>query len=302
VPAFDPRFSARVTITPSLTSISTVGISHQYPALRAGPLPGMVLSAPGFPFGDTQLQRAFQASQGVEVSLPAEVTLTANGFLSLWSGMTDLTSLCIQVMPPTTPPPTDPNATPPAVPYVCPDDQPVHGRAYGVELLVRRPLSKRLAGWLSYTLSRSTREAHFATLSGDIAAANVASEFDRTHILNAILAYDLGLGWRAGGRFVFYTGSPYSDLSGNVPVPPYNNHRGPSFFRLDLRLEKRWSLGKDRSVAFVLEGLNVTLSREVIALGLQCMGDMTPQGGTTQCEHGLFGPITIPSVGVEAFF
>jgi hypothetical protein len=302
VPAFDPRLSARVTLTPRLASISTVGIAHQYPALRAGPLPGMVLSAPGFPFGVTRLQRAIQASQGVEISLPADVTLTATGFLSLWSGLTDLTSLCIQVMPPTTPPPTDPNATPPQVPYVCPDDQPVAGRAYGGELLVRRPLSRRLAGWLSYTLSRSTREAHFATLSGDIAAANVTSEFDRTHILNAILAYDLGLGWRAGGRVVFYTGAPYSQLAGNVPIPPYNGYRVPSFFRLDLRLEKRWSLGKDRSVAFVLEGLNVTLSQETSPLGLQCMGDMTPAGGTTQCTLGRLPPLTIPSVGVEAFF
>jgi hypothetical protein len=302
VPAFDPRLSARIAITPNLASISTVGISHQYPALRAGPIPGLVLSASGFPFGDTELQRAVQASQGLEVALPAEVTLTANGFLSLWSGLTDLTSRCIQVMPPTTPPLTDPNATPPTVPYVCPDDQPVHGRAYGVELLIRRPLSKRLAGWLSYTLSRSTREAHFATLSGDTAAATVDSEFDRTHVLNAILAYDLGRGWRAGARTVVYSGAPYSDLAGNVPVPPYNNHRGPWFFRLDLRLEKRWSLGKDRSIALVFEGLNVTLNREVSPLGLQCIGTMTGQGGTTQCTQGRLGPLTIPSIGVEAFF
>jgi hypothetical protein len=257
--------------------------------------------SPGFPPGDTHLQRAIQASQGIEVSLPAEVTLTANGFLSLWSGLTDLTALCIQVMPPATPPPTDPNA-PPTVPYVCPDDQPVNGRAYGLELLVRRPLSRRLAGWLSYTLSRSTREAHFATLTGDTAAAYVNSEFDRTHVLNAVLAYDLGAGWRTGGRFVFYSGAPYSELAGNVPIPPYNGHRGPSFFRVDVRLERRWSLGKDRSIDLVIEGLNVTLSREASPLALDCIGTMTDQGGTTQCTHGQLGPLTIPSVGVEAFF
>ena len=125
---------------------------------------------------------------------------------------------------------------------------------------------------------------------------------DVTHVLNAILAYDLGLGWRAGARFVFYSGAPYSDLSGNVPVPPYNDHRGPAFFRLDVRLEKRWSLGKGRSIAFVLEGLNVTLSREVSPLGLDCIGTMTAQGGTTQCTQGRLGPLTIPSIGVEAFF
>jgi hypothetical protein len=302
VPALDPRLSARIAVTPKVASITTLGISHQYPALRVGPIPGLILSVPGFAFGDTQLQRALQASQGVEVSLPADFTVTATGFLSLTSGLTDLTSLCIQIMPPVTPAQTDPQAAPPTMPYVCPDDRPVDARAYGLELLVRRPLTRRLTGWLSYTLSHATREEHFVTLSGADASAKVTSEFDRTHVLNAVLAYALGRTWRAGARFVFYTGTPYSDLSGNVPVPPYNDHRTPSYFRLDLRLEKRWSLGHDRSIALVLEGLNVTLSREMTTLGTDCFGDMTPQGGTTQCTYGRLGPFTIPSIGVEAFF
>jgi hypothetical protein len=300
--ALDPRFSARATIAPGLAAIGAVGVAHQYPALRAGPVPGVLLSAPGFPSGDGHLQRAVQASAGVEVALPAEVTLTASGFGSWWAGLTDLTSLCIQVMPPTAPPPGSPDTTPPPVPYVCPDDQPVSGHAYGIELLARRALSRRLAGWVSYTLSRSVRDAHFATLDGGTAAARVPSPFDRTHLLNAILAYDLGRGWRAGGRFLFYSGGPYSELAGNVPVPPYNGYRGPSFFRVDVRLEKRWPLGQDRSIAVVFEGLNVTLSREVTPLGLDCFGDTTAQATTTQCTPGRIGPLTIPSIGVEAFF
>ncbi len=59
-----------------------------------------------------------------------------------------------------------------------------------------------------------------------------------------------------------------------------------------------WRLGKDRSIAFVLEGQNVTLSREASAMARKCMGTPT----TTQCSIGEIGPITIPSVGVEAFF
>jgi TonB family protein len=299
VPAFDPRLSARVAITPSVAWLATAGIAHQYPALRVGAVPGLLLTVPGFPLGDTQLQRAVQVSQGVEVALPADITATANGFLSLWSGLTDLTAMCIQIMPPTTPAPTGSDMPPP---YTCPSEQPVHGYAYGLELLVRRPLSKRLAGWLSYTLSRSKREEHFITLSGGDTVATVPSDFDRTHIVNAVLAYDLGRHWRAGARVVYYSGAPYSQLAGNVPVPPYNGYRGPAFFRLDVRLERRWLLGKDRSIAFVIEGQNVTLSREATPLGLKCMGDMTPQGGTTQCSEGQIGPLTIPSLGVQAFF
>ena len=297
VPAFDPRLSVRVTITPAVAWLSTFGLSHQYPALRVGGVPAILLSAPGFPLGDSQLQTVAQASQGVEVALPADFTLTTTGFLSGWSGLTDLTTNCIQIMPATTPPQA-PDSSPPQAPYTCPSNQPVHGRAYGVEVLLRRPLSKRLSGWLSYTLSRSTRDEHFITATGGDAEARVVSDYDRTHVLNAIVAYDLGRRWRAGGRFVFLSGAPYSNLSGNVPVPPYNAYRDPPFYRIDVRLEKRWSLGRDGYFAFIAEGQNVTLNKEVTPFGLSCVGTPT----TTQCSHSAIGPITIPSIGVEASF
>ncbi len=301
VPAFDPRLSTRVTVTPALAWLTSVGLAHQYPALRVGAIPGMLVSVPGFPRGDTQLQTGVQAASGPELALPAGFTLTTTGFFSAWRGLTDLTGSCLQIMPPTTPAAGSDSPRAPA-PYVCPADQPIHGLAYGVELLLRRSLSRRLSGWLSYTLSRSTRREHFVTLSGGDATATVASDYDRTHVLSAILAYDLGRGWRASARFVFLSGNPYSELAGNVPVPPYNAHRDPPFFRLDVRLEKRWALGGDGYIALIVEGQNVTLSKQVTPFGMSCMGTQGPQGGTTQCRHPSVGPITIPSIGAEASF
>ena len=128
------------------------------------------------------------------------------------------------------------------------------------------------------------------------------SEFDRTHVVNAVVAYDLGRRWRAGSRFVLYSGAPYSRLEGNVPVAPYNTLRDAPFFRLDVRLEKRWLLGHDRSIAFIVEGQNVTLSKEPSSLGIDCIGVGSPAGGTNSCKRAELGPITIPSVGVEGFF
>ena len=55
-------------------------------------------------------------------------------------------------------------------------------------------------------------------------------------------------------------------------MPPFNDQRLPGFFRLDVRLEKRW-LTKTGYIAFVAEGLNVTANAEV--LDVKC----TPQGG-----------------------
>lgn len=296
VPALDPRLTARITLLQGLDALSGVGLTHQYPALRVGSVPSVLVTGSGFPSGNATLQTALQASQGFEVALPAELVLTATGFLSFFSGLTDLTADCIQVMPATVPPNT------PESPYQCPDEQPVRGRAFGLELLLRRPLTERLHGQLSYTLSRSTRKAHFVTADGGIAAATVPSESDRTHVLSAALGFDFGRGWRAGSRLVFYTGSPYSALEGNVPVPPYNDRRTPAFFRLDARLEKRWSFGADRAIALIVEGQNVTLNKETIGFGLDCMGERTPAGGTNRCKLPKFGPLTIPSVGVEAIF
>jgi hypothetical protein len=155
---------------------------------------------------------------------------------------------------------------------------------------------------LSYTLSRSVRDARFLTLDGSERVATVPSEFDRTHVLNAVVAYDLGRRWRAGTRAVLYSGVPYSRLTGSVPAPPYNTLRDPPFFRLDLRLEKRWRLGESGSFAFVFEVLNATLSKEPNTLGMDFDGNIGPEGSTTRCERGTVGPITIPSIGVEAVF
>jgi TonB family protein len=302
VPAVDPRLAARVILSRGVAWLSAVGLSHQYPVLRVGQLPAPLASVPGFPAGSARLQTVAQTSHGMEFTLPESIVLSATGFLSGWSGLTDLTAGCVQLSPPTVPPPPDPNNPPPPDPYFCPDEDAVNGRAYGIELAGRRAISRRLSGFVSYTLSRSTREAHFLTLSGSERSATVASEGDRTHVLNAAFAYDLGRRWRFGARFLYLSGTPYSDLAGSVPVPPYNNRRTPPFVRLDVRLEKRWMLGKEASIAFVVEGQNVTLSREVSAFGQECEGELGPEGGTNRCTLSTVGPITIPSVGVEAFF
>jgi hypothetical protein len=299
-PAVDPRLSARVGLTRALAWLTTAGLSHQYPTLRVGDLPAPVVSVPGFALERARLQAALQVSQGIELALPADLVASATGFLSRWSGLTDLTASCFEIMPGMVGPSPDPSQPRPPVPYHCPNNDGVKGRAHGVELLLRRPLSRRLHGHLAYTLSRATREAHFLTLAGSEELVTVPSEGDRTHVLNAVLGLQLGT-WRAGVRSVFFTGQPYSNTDGTIPVPPYNGLRQPPFFRLDLRLEKRWSFGKHGALALVIEGQNVTLSKEKAA-GLDCRAEANPQMVTTNCTRGTIGPITIPSLGLEAFF
>jgi hypothetical protein len=185
----------------------------------------------------------------------------------------------------------------------------VRGRSYGLELLVRRSLVKRLTGWVSYTLSRATRQTR--PIGAAQALQTIPGEFDRTHVLSVIGAYDLGRAWRIGARFYFYTGRPYGDRINDVLVPPYNSERLPAFYRIDARLEKRWALSRGGHVAAYLEGLNVTLQKE--ATGVSCSPRMTTMSAPAStpvgipgnlphdvCTPDLVGPITIPSIGVEA--
>lgn len=259
----DPRISARFEITPKLRLIHAFGIVHQPPSF--------VVPVPGFQLAGLQggLQESLQSSAGVEQDLPegftGSLTLFQNVFLDMTDGIganqggggsgdradrIDRRSL---------------------------------GSAVGAELMLRRPLTQKLGGYLSYTLSRSTRSygrEHFP------------SSFDRTHVLNLALAYDLGRRWRAGTRLVYYSGFP-SEQADDDQLRSESPPRVPDFYRVDVRLEKRWRLGQRGYWAFVLEVLNATLSKETV--DLECDAD-------GECRAQEIGPVTIPSIGVEAVF
>jgi hypothetical protein len=152
------------------------------------------------------------------------------------------------------------------------------GTSYGLEIFLKRRLTSRIGGFFSYTLSRSIRSFE---------RRQFVATFDRTHVINAALAYNLGRNWRAGTRVTFYTGLPKAP----DPTDPTST-RLPPFFRVDVRLEKRWQLGEKTWISVVAEWMNATLSKE--AVSTQCN-----LGGCTAME---IGPVTIPSLGVEGGF
>ena len=154
------------------------------------------------------------------------------------------------------------------------------GRTIGAELLLKRKLARRLGGFVAYTLSRSQRQT-------DTVA--IPAALDRTHVVNVALAYDLGRGWRAGARAVFYSGIPagvaYVEAARHPP-------RTAPFYRFDWRVEKRWVVGPTASWSLVFEMLNTTLHKEVTAA--RC--------SAYYCKEETIGPISAPSIGVEAVF
>jgi TonB family protein len=267
----DPRISARYQISRRVALKNALGIAHQPPSF--------VVPVPGFALGGLEdgLQRAFQSSAGVDVAIGGDVHAEATVFQNVFFNLSDLLSLVQS--------------------GELDDDVDLEtrlrGQSYGLEIMVRRPLTEKLGGYFAYTLSRSLR-----SLRGH----RFTASFDRTHVLHAALAYDLGRRWRAGTRFTFYTGVP-AEVEYTLTVDPMGQPtfatdvdrgiRAPSFYRLDVRLEKKWPIGtKGAWWSFIFEIINTTLHKET--LSYRC----TEAG----CRGDEFGPVTIPSIGVEAAF
>jgi len=260
--------------------IAAAGLAHQYPLLRVGAAPATAISVPGFWSDGRHLQSARQASLGAEWLLPGAFTAGATGFASRTRDLTDLPRTCNAMRTMTTEEAT----------RDCGDARST-GVAYGIELALRRPLTERLAGWLSYTLSHATERYGAGTTT-----TARASAFDRTHVGSAALAYQLSAGWRTGARIVAYSGVPLllpGSADGTVAARAL---RQPWFHRVDLRGEHRWNLAQGRSISLVLDLLNATFRRERIKTG--CGPDAEP--GALCSGHGSL--FVVPSAGLEASF
>lgn len=252
-PAVDPRVSSRVHVAKRVSVIHTFGLAHQAPSF--------LIPIPGLSIGQLSggLQESIQSSAGVEVEVAEATTASLTAFDNVFRNMSDTLGVSQN-----------------RGVDVGFEDNRSQGSAIGLELFVKRKLTKRFGGYLSYTLSRSTRS---------VGRERFLSAFDRPHVANAAIGYDLGRRWRAGARFTVYSGTPVVPPNGTGLIPPPRSldpDRDAAFYRLDLRLEKRWNLNVAGTtwISFVAEVMNATLNQEVVQ-------------GTT------IGPVTIPSVGVE---
>lgn len=134
------------------------------------------------------------------------------------------------------------------------------GRSYGAQFLIRQNLTRGFFGWVAYTLLRAERR--------DQPGADFRLfDFDQTHVLTALGAYQLGKGFDVSARFRYATGYPrtpvvasYFDARRDLYEPvlgPKNSARLPDFWQLDVRLSKRFTIGTSELEAY-LDVQNVT--------------------------------------------
>ena len=138
---------------------------------------------------------------------------------------------------------------------------------YGLEVLIKREISERAFGWLSYTFSRTHQQQHPGNPFR-------ATAFDQPHVLNAVASWKPGKGWELGARLQVASGRPDTPVLGStydadtgeyVPVRgELRSVRTPLFTQLDVRAEKTW-LYQTWSLSLYLDIINVTNAENVEA-------------------------------------
>ena len=111
-----------------------------------------------------------------------------------------------------------------------------HGKAYGLELLLRKKQGK-LSGWVSYTLSRSLKQ-----FEGINNGKWFSARQDRIHDISVVMNYKLSPRTSLGAVWVYYTGNAVTFPAGFYQIHgteyPYfterNGGRMPNYHRLDL--------------------------------------------------------------------
>ncbi|GAB4206657.1 MAG: TonB-dependent receptor plug domain-containing protein [Sandaracinaceae bacterium] len=230
----DPRAVVRWELVPEVTVKAASGLFMQ------PPIAFQTISQGGNP--NLGPQRAWQNSVGVEADLPLDIDLEVNGF---YSHMFDIARFSQQIVMAS-------DGTPRREFFRA--DQ--EGRAYGLEVLIRRPVEEGFYGWLSYTLSRSER-------------LNPGGEwrpfgFDQTHVLNLAASYAFD-GWRFGASFQLATGRP--SLSPTNPVYDSDENaydatfvdrgeRLPVYHQLNVRIDRDFDVDFMRGTVY-LDVLNV---------------------------------------------
>jgi len=253
--AVDPRLSARVRLGERWKATAGIG---QYSQVRpitdansvdlinqtSGVAGGNALLPPVFNRFDPQIEfaaqdtsltvrTATQASIGADLSLDAGWGLGATGYFRDQS-----------------------NAEP-----LLFEGEPVsfstRSRNLGLEVLIRKRITKKVYGWIAYTLSYG--ELRFVEGPDDLAGRRRPSDFDQRHNLIALASYRLPRGWRIGGRFRLVSGYPFTPIVGSIAVRGgyipvrggRNEGRLPPFHQLDLRVDREWVLQRVKVNAYV---------------------------------------------------
>ena len=249
-----PRLAARLSLEPKTWLTASGGRFSQPPSLAV-----QIPAAENFGLALYGLQTSWQGALGVGTQQVPGVEIEVTGYIQRYV-LTDLRDPAL----------LEPD--PLASDFLVRRD----ARSYGMEVMIRRPASERLHGWLSYTLSQNQR-----ALGGGLIGP---SDWDQRHILNLVVGYRLGR-YTLGARGHLNTGQPV--LVNGTQAEAFV--RLPTFYQLDLRAERR-ILFDAFTLDVYVELVNATDNRMVYGL------NQDPSTGAIN-QYSL--RVFLPSLGVR---
>jgi TonB family protein len=223
----DPRMGLTVDAGPTTTLDASIGRYSQPPTLRQ-------IMAEGGADAPLTSSSAYQASVGIEQALSLALQLETTAFYHRLDGLVvgreDRFSFF------TGPPPIGPFD----IGAYANDGT---GTIFGVETRLSLE-TKKVTAWLSATTSRSVRVKR----PGD---ETRLFTYDQPLVLTALGSASLSRGWRLGSRVRLGSGNPYTPVVNRIHelddarfVPVYgkvDSDRLPTFFSLDVRVDKEWT-------------------------------------------------------------
>lgn len=293
----EPRASARWSVTESVTLRASAGLAFQPPTVLLNvPLADLAGLRDG-------LQAGARFEVGADVRLPLALEASATTFF---------------------------NPLFPAIEYSLEtlltnraragETSTAAGRAYGLELLLRRRAEGRWFGWVSYTLLRSERlrrSVEFDSTGAvvDDRLAWLPFEFDQTHVLRVTFGATLPRGFKASLGLHVNSGRPESGTISSraqrpdvdpitlsptwVPIAASRETRLPAFARLDARVSKTW-LFDDFTLEAFLDVLNASGSSEVLGFTYD---SVTEPGGQVRLRRTPFAiPLVLPTLGLKGVY
>lgn len=245
--AVDPRLAATVDVG-TTTLKASAGRYSQFPELRQIIDDG---DADSTLMPESSLQFSIGAEQPLGPFLSLETVAYANRLTKLVVGREDRFEFF------TGPPPVGPFDT---EPYANDGV----GTIIGAEALLKLQ-TKRTVGWIAATASRSSRVKR----PGD---ESKLFAYDQPIVINALGSHQLPKRWRVGSRVRFGSGNPYTPIVNRFQllddaqfVPVYGKNdsaRLPSFYQVDVRVDKDWVFDKWTFTAY-LDFQNVTGAQNV---------------------------------------
>jgi hypothetical protein len=265
----DPRARVILHASDSLDLHIAGGVVHQ-PAVFFIPLPGIADVA-----NDRGLQTAVQSEAGIGWDTPLTLRAEAQVFVHRYQNLVFVDALTLED----------------SFKMICAAvdcggaelQQRIDGLSYGTEVFLRRPVTERLSGWISYTLAWSDVD--------DVAGISYTPTWDVRHVANVVAQWNMGAGFSSGARLMARSGKLHGEfLLDDALRLSRDERRLPWFARLDLELAYAWPTNWGR-LRVSLEWFNATLAREPF--------DIVCSGRPRTCKTSYLPAIFFPNLGVR---